>query len=67
MKINETNTMRGVVREVRVGETMATIRIQFGESIVESDLPRATLDDMGIKVGDEVTALIETTPVDIIR
>ena len=67
MRISETNTVRGIVREVRVGETMATIRIQFGENVVESALPMAALDDIGIKVGDEVTALIETTPVDIIK
>jgi molybdopterin-binding protein len=67
VRIGESKQMQGTVWEVREGETMATLRIQFGESIIESDIPKALLDDLGIKVGDPVTATFEVTPVDIIR
>jgi hypothetical protein len=41
VKISEGNAIYGTVREVRVDEAVATIRIQFGEDILESVIPKA--------------------------
>jgi molybdopterin-binding protein len=67
VKIGDGNTVRGTVREVRVEGAMAIVRIQFGENIMESVMPSAVAEEMGIKAGDPVTAMIESTPADIIR
>ena len=67
VKIGEGNTVQGTVREVRVDGATAIVRIQFGENIVESVMPRAMAEELGLQPGDPVTAMIESTPVDIIR
>ena len=59
--------MQGTVREVRVGDGTATIRIQFGEDTIESVIPMAVAEELGIRVGDPVTATFESTPVRIDR
>jgi molybdopterin-binding protein len=67
MKIVESNTVQGTVREINIGEVTAAIRIQFGEDFFESAIPGAMLDDLGLKVGDRVTAMFKVTPVDVIK
>lgn len=65
MNIGEGNMRTGTVREVRAEGDLAVIRIQFGDNIVESVMTKAMAEDMGIKAGDPVTAMIETTRVRI--
>jgi molybdopterin-binding protein len=65
VKIGEGNAVQGTVCEVRFSRDTATIRVQFGEDIVESVIPKAVADELGIKAGDPVTATFEVTPVNI--
>jgi molybdopterin-binding protein len=46
---------------------MATIRIRFGEDIVTSVISKDAMEDMGIRVGDRVTAIMDYTRVRITR
>jgi molybdopterin-binding protein len=67
MKISARNKLQGTVKEVKVGEAMATVRVQVGDNIVESAITKDAVDDMGLKVGDQVTAMIKATSVMIMK
>lgn len=67
VKIGEWNMLDGIVREVRADEDPAIIRIQLGESIVESHMPKGVLEETGLKVGDRITVMIDSTQVAITK
>lgn len=67
MKISGRNKLPGVVKEVVKGTVMAKVVMDYkGEEIVAS-ITVDSIDDLGLKVGDEVTALIKSTEVMIIK
>ncbi|MBP2626847.1 MAG: molybdenum-pterin binding protein [Firmicutes bacterium] len=67
MKISGRNKLQGVVKEVVMGTVMAKIVVDYkGEEIVAA-ITVDSIEDLGLKVGDEVTALIKSTEVMIIK
>src|SRR6266702_4190546 len=61
MKISARNQLRGKVESVDLGVVTAKVRV--GENLIESVITRQSVVDLGIKVGDEVTAVIKSTEV----
>lgn len=62
-KISARNHLRGQVEEVVLGTVTAKISVRVGENLIESVITRQSVEEMGIKVGDTVTALIKSTEV----
>ena len=62
-KISARNHLRGTVQEIVLGTVTAKVTLRVGENIVESVITRESVEEMGIKVGDTVTALIKSTEV----
>jgi molybdopterin-binding protein len=64
MKISARNQIRGKIVEVRKGQTTAHVRINVGESVViTASITNEAVDDLGLKVGDEATAIIKASDV----
>ena len=42
---------------------MAHVVVQVGNNLVESVITKRSVDEMGLKVGDKVTAVIKSTEV----
>lgn len=63
MQISVRNKLAGTVKEVRLGVIMAEIIIQVGENQVVSAITKEAAEDLALKVGDKVTALIKSTSV----
>lgn len=64
MKLSARNQIRGKAVEVRKGQTTAHIRIDVGHGIViTSSITNEAVDDLGLAVGDEVTAVIKASDV----
>lgn len=55
--------MQGIVEEVNLGVVTASVTIRVGENLIESVITRQSVEEMGIKTGDTVTALIKATEV----
>lgn len=63
MQISVRNKLAGTVKEVRLGVIMAEIIIQVGDNQVVSAITKDAAEDLALKVGDKVTALIKSTSV----
>ncbi len=62
-KISARNHLRGTVEDIVLGTVTAKVTVKVGENIIESVITRQSVEEMGIKVGDTVTALIKSTEV----
>ena len=65
-KISARNQLRGAVEEIVLGTVTAKVSVRVGENLIESVITRQSVEEMGIKVGDPVTALIKSTEVMIL-
>lgn len=63
MKISGRNRLKGVVKEVVLGQVMAKVVVQVGDNRITSIITREAAEEMGIKEGKEITALIKATEV----
>ena len=63
MQISARNQLRGKVTAVKLGTVMAQVTIQVGGQEVVSAITRDSVDRLGIKVGDEIVAIIKATEV----
>ncbi|MFW9997022.1 MAG: molybdopterin-binding protein, partial [Candidatus Odinarchaeota archaeon] len=61
------NQFRGLVDSIQHGEVMTEVVIKAGSIRVVSLISRRSARDMGLKVGDEVTAIIKATNVMIAK
>ncbi len=62
-KISARNHLRGIVEDILLGTVTAKVTVRVGENLLESVITRQSVEEMGIKVGDTVTALIKSTEV----
>ena len=63
MALSARNQVRGQVKDVKVGNVMAHIVMQVGDNEIESVITRRSAEEMNLKVGDTVTAIIKSTEV----
>ena len=63
MKISARNQLRGTVEEIVRGVITAKVSVRVGDNLIESVVTLQSVDEMGIKKGDTVTALIKSTEV----
>jgi molybdopterin-binding protein len=57
------NQFKGTVRSVRLGVITAEVIVAVGGLEIVSVITRGSVEQMGLKVGDEVTAVIKSTEV----
>ena len=67
MKVSARNRLSGTVKEVTLGSVMAIVKIQVGDNIIESAITKDAVEDMGLKAGDKVTAMIKSTSVMVMK
>ena len=57
------NQLAGTVKSVKLGNVMAEVVIQVGPFEIVSAITRGSAEAMGLKVGDQVKAIIKSTEV----
>jgi molybdopterin-binding protein len=67
MKFSARNKLPGTIKEVKPGTVMATVKIQVGDNIIESAITKESVEEMGLKAGDKVTAVIKSTSVMVMK
>ncbi len=65
-KISARNQLRGTIEEIVLGTVTAKVSVRVGENLIESVITRQSVEEMGLKTGDAVTALIKSTEVMIL-
>jgi len=67
MKISGRNRLKGEVKEVVLGDVMAKVVLQVEDNRITSVITREAAEEMQIKEGKEITALIKATEVMLIE
>ena len=57
------NQLKGTVKSVKLGNVMAEVVVAVGNLEVVSVITRGSAEHMGLKAGDQVTAVIKSTEV----
>lgn len=64
MKLSARNQIKGRVTRVEKGQTTAHVAIDIGHGVtIMSSVTNEAVDDLGLKVGDEATAVIKASDV----
>jgi molybdopterin-binding protein len=63
MALSARNHLNGEITEVILGTVTALITVKVGANVVESVITRRSAEEMGLKKGDKVTAVIKATEV----
>lgn len=63
MKLSARNALKGKVVEIAKGQIVAKVKIDIGGQSVTSLVSVEAIDDLDLKVGDEVSAIIKSTEV----
>jgi molybdopterin-binding protein len=63
MPISARNKLRGTIEEIQLGDVMAHIVIRVGDNLIESVITRRSADELKLKKGDTVSAVVKATEV----
>jgi molybdopterin-binding protein len=61
MPLSARNHLKGKVTDVKLGDVMAHITIKVGQNVIESVITRQSAEELNIKKGDTVTAVVKAT------
>jgi molybdopterin-binding protein len=62
-KLSARNHLEGKIVELEVDGVMAHVTVRVGKNSIESVITRRSADEMKLKVGDTVSAVIKSTEV----
>src|SRR5579864_4603408 len=63
MPISARNKLRGKIEEIQLGDVMAHVVVRVGENLIESVITRRSADELKLKKGDTVVAVVKATEV----
>jgi molybdopterin-binding protein len=63
MTLSARNRLEGKVVEIQFGGVMAHVVMRVGKHLIESVITKSSADEMKLKVGDKVSAVIKSTEV----
>jgi molybdopterin-binding protein len=63
MTLSARNRLRGKITEIELGGVVAHVVLHVGSDTIESVITKRSVEEMKLKVGDSVTAVIKSTEV----
>ena len=63
MSISARNKLKGKITEIVLGDVMAEVTIRVGQNIIDAVITRRSAEELKLKKGDTVVALIKATEV----
>ena len=63
MALSARNQLKGTVEEVLFGNVMAHVVVSVGDNVIESAITRRSAEELQIKKGDTVIAIMKSTDV----
>jgi molybdopterin-binding protein len=63
MPLSARNQLSGKIVSIQFGEVMAHVTVRVGKNQIESVITRRSAEEMGLKKGDAVRAVIKSTEV----
>ena len=63
MALSARNQLKGTVEEVLLGNVMAHVVLSVGDNVIESAITRRSAEELQLKKGDTVIAIMKSTDV----
>jgi molybdopterin-binding protein len=63
MALSARNQLRGVVKEIEIGDIMAHVVVKVGDNLIESVITRTSAKELKLKKGDKVRVVVKSTEV----
>jgi molybdopterin-binding protein len=63
MTLSARNKLAGKIEELQFGGVMAHVVVRVGNNLIESVITKRSAEEMQLKVGDTVVAIIKSTEV----
>lgn len=63
MTLSARNHLQGTIEEVQLGDVLAHVTVRVAGGVIESVITRRSAEEMGLKTGDQVTAVVKATEV----
>ena len=63
MTLSARNRLEGKVVEIQFGGVMTHVVMRVGKNLIESVITKRSADEMKLKVGDKISAVIKSTEV----
>jgi molybdopterin-binding protein len=63
MPLSARNHLKGEITDILLGTVTALITLKVGDNIVESVITKRSAEELNLKKGDQVTAVIKATEV----
>jgi len=63
MPLSARNQLPGVVDDIQIGDVMAHVVVKVGDNLIESIITRNSAEELNLKKGDRVRAVIKSTEV----
>ena len=63
MALSARNHLNGTIDEILWGDILVHVAVRIGDHIVESVITRRSAEEMALKKGDTVTAVVKATEV----
>lgn len=67
MQLSGRNKLFGEIVEIKRGEVVSEVVVQVGENQIAGIITTASVDNMNLRLGDQVTALIKATEISFIK
>jgi molybdate transport system regulatory protein len=63
MALSARNQLAGTVEEIQLGDIMAHVVVKVGDNLIESIITRHSAEELKLKKGDKVRAVVKSTEV----
>ena len=63
MPISARNKLEGKIVAIRTGDIVAHVTIKVGKNLIESVITAQSVEELNLKKGDKVTAVVKATEV----
>ena len=67
MQLSGRNQLKGEIIEIKLGDVVSEVVVQVGENQIAGVITTTSVENMKLKVGDHITALIKATEVSLIK
>ena len=63
MKLSARNKLDGTIEEIKMGDVIAHVTVRVSDGSIDSVITRRSAEEMNLKVGDKIRAVIKSTEV----
>ncbi len=63
MTLSARNKLRGQIEEIVLGDVMAHVVVRVGDNLIESVITRRSAEELNLKKGDSMAAVVKATEV----